>query len=138
MSTVAEPKAALQYEMLAPEDWKELETLDPPIGPIPHPGLSAACVVRDQGELIAVMFLQMVFHMEPLYIRENKRGSVSFLRMSRVLEQSLLDAIPPGHVSGYYVFSPNAKIGKMCKLGGMTQHTDWKVWQKVIKKEKEE
>lgn len=121
---------SLTYRFLQTEEWHRLDGLVNGDGPIPSPTISNVVVAEDEeGEIVGALFMQLALHMEPMVIAEKGRGKVDF----RVF-QDLLEASIGSSEANYYVFSPDAKIGKMCRVGGMTQ-LPYKVWMKHLVKE---
>lgn len=122
---------SLTYRFLQTEEWDRLDELVNGEGPIPPPTISNVAVAEDEdGEIVGALFLQLALHMEPLIITEKGKGKVDFRSFKDLLEASIASA-----ESVYYVFSPDAKIGKMCRVGGMTQ-LPYKVWMKHLVKGK--
>jgi len=112
----------LNYRMLDPWEWDRLDPLVNGQGPIPDPKASVAAVAEtEEGELVGVLFVQMVFHMEPLAIAPEHKGEVNFKRMQELLKEQLGGA-------PYFAFSDSPVAGKMCKLVGMKQ-LPYRVWK---------
>ncbi len=113
----------MNYRLLDPKEWSRLDSLVNGQGPIPSPEAAVAAVAEtDEGELVGVLFVQMVFHMEPLAISPEHKGVVSFKSLHGVLEEEL-DGTP------YFAFSDTPQVGKMCKLVGLKQ-LPYRVWSK--------
>ncbi len=114
----------LTYRLLEQSEWSRLEELIDGHGPVPPSEISAAAVVEtEEGELVGVLFVQMVAHMEPFFVRPDHRdGKVSFTQLQELLDTEF-ENIP------YYAFSPDAQIGKILKKVGMKQ-LPYRIWLK--------
>ena len=102
----------LVYRILPPAEWDRLEPIRArrsPDEPMPVDPITSSCVVAElEGQIVAVLFLQMALHLEPLIIHpEGRRHGVNFLRLVKEIEDNLPEGSP------YYVFSPNRKIDTM-------------------------
>lgn len=123
----------LTYRILSPDQWPAILEIAEALGKadmIPPPetaGCAVAETTLEDGSTVIVGFLlfQLAFHMEPLVIHPQYRGTVNFLRLVETLESELPPATP------YYVFSPSKQISGMCKLNGMDAH-NFRVWSKSI------
>lgn len=114
----------LIYRMLDSSEWGRLDSLVNGQGPIPAPETAVAVVAEtEEGELVGALFVQMVFHMEPLVISPEHRGEVNFKRMQELLKEQLGGA-------PYFAFSDSSVVGKMCKLVGMKQ-LPYRVWKET-------
>ena len=116
----------ITYRMLTAEEWPALGPLVNGQGPIPSPEVAVAAVAEtDEGEIVGVLFVQMVFHMEALTSNPDYTGKVSFKRMQELLEEQVGTA-------PYFAFSDSPLVGKMCKLVGMKQ-LPYRVWTKEVR-----
>lgn len=114
----------ITYRLLDQSEWSRLEELIDGHGPVPRYEISAAAVAEtEEGELVGVLFTQLVAHMEPFFVRPDYRsGKISFTQLQELLDAEF-EEIP------YYAFSPNAQIGKLLKKVGMKQ-LPYRVWFK--------
>ncbi len=113
----------MNYRMLTAEEWPSLDSLVNGQGPVPSPEVAVAAVAEtDEGDIVGVLFVQMVFHMEPLAIHPDYTGKVNFKKMQEILEEQVGTA-------PYYAFSDSPVVGKMCKHVGMKQ-LPYRVWHK--------
>ena len=112
----------INYRMLQPEEWPRLGSLVNGQGPVPSPETAIAAVAEtEEGEVVGVLFVQMVFHMEPLAIHPDHTAEVNFKRMQELLKEQLGGA-------PYFAFSDSPVVGKMCKHVGMKQ-LPYRVWK---------
>ncbi len=115
----------INYRMLTAEEWPTLDSLVNGQGPIPSPEVAVAAVAEDDGVVVGVLFVQMVYHMEPLAIHPDYTGKVNFKKLQEMLEEKVGTA-------PYFAFSDSPVVGKMCKHVGMKQ-LPYRVWTKEVR-----
>src|SRR5438309_6589104 len=115
----------MNYRLLPPDEWRKLTDLIP-AKYLPAPEAATAAVAEDEeGNVQAVLLLQLQLHMEPLLIRSPE---VNFKRLQQVLH----NAVAPGQPGlCYFAFTDDPKIARMAELVGM-ELTPYQVWRKEI------
>ena len=89
------------------------------LGPVPNPKISAIAVAQDdKGVIKGVLVMQMVPHIEPLWIDESARGGVNTGRLIHMTENCVKEL-------GCKVFvtteSPIENVNRLCDITGMTK-----------------
>jgi hypothetical protein len=126
-----EPSTPLQYRILPVEEWSRLaEIRDHLPGPIPDNPYQSSCAVAEdeEGRILGFMFVQLQFHLEPLFIHPSGRGRVNFITLRNTITQEMANDCP------YYVFTPNPRVGKMAKVAGL-ERQPYRVWKGIVGQE---
>ncbi len=114
----------MNYRILPSEEWHKLsELIEPEFLPTPL-SATAAVAEDDAGQVLGVLFLQLVLHMEPLLIRSRE---VNFMRLAQTLHTAVSDQ--KGLV--YYAFTDDPQIARMAELVGM-ERTSYQIWKKEV------
>lgn len=113
----------MTYRILPIEEWDRLLPLFAGHeADLPSPEVAGAAVAEDEdGEIQGVLVFQLVFHMEPLILRN---PHVSFVRLKETLDKALVE-----HKGlQYYVFAGNGRTERMAVIAGLqpTGYTAWK------------
>lgn len=112
----------MTYRFLEASEW---ERLTPVCKNIPNPNFSRVAIAEtDTGELAGYLMLQMVMHMEPLYVSRKFRGAV---RINR-LYKKLCELIPAG-VSFYSFSLPGHISERIAAVGGFLR-MPYNIWRK--------
>lgn len=109
----------MNYRLLDPSEWDRLTTLVDPRY-LPPPDAAAAAVAEEDGEIQAVLFLQLQLHMEPLIIRSS---TVNFKRLHDTLHSAIADR----KGLRYFAHSDSDKVNRMAEIAGM-KHLVVDVW----------
>lgn len=83
-----------KYRFLSAEEYPILDALFEVqgFGPVPDPKLSAIAVAQDDAGIIkGVLVMQLVPHVEPLWIAEECRGRVSTQKLIHMIENGAKD-----------------------------------------------
>lgn len=123
----------ITYRILAPEEWDRLKIIADKLGgPIPEAvSAKAAIAENEQGQIVGILFLQLALHLEPIAIDPAHRGKVSFKTLAETLDNSVRESLQAGERAEYYVFTPDKRVAKMCKIHGMKQ-LPYRVWHKAL------
>jgi len=104
------------FRVLPAEEW---ERLIPFFGDnaqhIPHPAMSAVVVGEADGEIVLAHVLQLVYHAEPLVIREDYRHAGLWRESTRMIEGLFAKG------NSYYINTDNAAVKNMAEKNGMTR-----------------
>lgn len=104
----------MNYRLLQEDEWDKLKALVPEQF-IPSPETSGAAVAEDeQGNLLGVLFMQLVFHVEPLVLTTPQ---VSFAR----LYQTFMDNLQDQKGLKFYAFAATERVGQMAEHVGMKE-----------------
>ena len=116
----------MQHRILPKNEWGKLEKIFQENNtPLPHE-TSQIAVAEHEGEIVGFLVLQFVPHVEPLWIREDMRGKVSWKKML-----SDIVGLFNGNKGSLFAFSPNEKIGNMVKHAGM-ERMPWGIWKMEV------
>lgn len=129
---VVAPATHITYRILSPDQWPAILEIAEALGKadmIPPPetaGCAVAETTLEDGSTVIVGFLlfQLAFHMEPLVIHPQYRGTVNFLTLVSTLESELPPATP------YYVFSSDKEISTLCQSHNMIP-IPHRIWYKA-------
>lgn len=114
----------MRYELLAPEEWPELESIFVENGSfLPSPTVAAIAVARHGKEIAGFHCLQPAMHVEPLWVRPEFRGKVQFRPLLGVLKRTM-----PGQQ--FYAFAPSETIEKICECCHLDK-MPYSVWKGV-------
>lgn len=87
-------------------------------GDPPNPALSVVRVAENEvGEVVGLAVLQLVPHLEPVWIDPEYRAKVSWREFQTAIE-GLFDKEAGG---GYYTFASNPRVEKLCRRSGMVE-----------------
>lgn len=118
----------VQYRWLMPEEYEALAPVFAEHGgDIPDPNYSFVYTAWQGDELVGFHVLQYVPHAEPMWIKPEARGRVSWREFQRAIE-ALFDKEQGGY---YYIFPGDERVAKMCARGGM-EEVPLKAWRKDI------
>ena len=116
--TVQEQKSSsqesLRYRILDPSEWDKLKDIFPDHQILPSPEVAIASVAEDGDKIVGVLFLQMVYHVEPLIISEEARSRVNYFRLHKNIESAVKDSLGPGQATASYLSAPSDR--------------DWETW----------
>lgn len=99
--------------MLNSEEWERLSSvMDEKY--IPKPESAAVAVAEEDGKIMGCLFLQLVFHVEPLVLTSPK---VSFER----LHKTITDSVSDNKGLRIYAFSDKEIVDRMAAHVGMKQ-----------------
>jgi hypothetical protein len=119
----------MNYRMLPVTEWSKLQPLLDQEGyKMLDPRLSDVAVAEEDGEVVAMLPLQLVMHCEPMIVLQKAKGNVNFLTLASVLDEALATAAPG---SGYYLFVDRAALAKLANKNDMKE-LPWKVYCKII------
>ena len=106
----------MTYRMLPQEEWPRLIDIMAKQGKdVPNPAASSAAVAEDDdGNIVGVLFFQLVMHMEPL-ILENP-----YVRFDR-LAQCLHGSVSQFKGLAYYAFSESDTVAGMAARMGFEE-----------------
>ncbi len=114
----------MKYRLLDASEWNRLDEL---MGKefIPSPDVASVAVAEDEsGKITGLLFVQLVFHMEPLVLTSPK---VSFERLYNVL----YDALKQHNGLRFYCFSESEIIDRMANHLGL-ELLPYKVFMKEV------
>lgn len=119
----------IKYDWLLPSDFHTLEPIFQEYGgDLPDPNLSAIRVARnDEGRIVGFAVLQLIPHLEPMFIEEGYRAKVNWREFQTAIE-GLFDKDRGG---SYYIFPSDERIAKLCKRGGMVE-VETKAWRRDL------
>jgi hypothetical protein len=104
--------ADIRTYLLDPADWGRLAAIFTENGSeLPHPDVAQIAVAERDGEIIGFAVLQLVAHLEPLYLTEAAR------HVWPRLVKTAMDA----YSGPVYAFAPNDQIASMAQHAGFTQ-----------------
>ena len=118
----------MTYRILPASEWYKLGPIMERQGkPVPRQERSMAAVAEDfNGQIVAVLFLQMALHLEPLVI-ENPR--VYMLSLLHTLDRDLAQY----KGLSYYCSTEGEKMARVAEIGGFKRLGDF--WVKEISNE---
>ncbi len=110
----------MNYRILPHDEWHKLgPIMDRQGKPVPSPDTSMAAVAEDfNGQVVAVLYLQMALHLEPLVI-ENPR--VYMLSLLHTIDAALADKPD----LAYYCFTEGEKMARFAQAGGFKRLGDF-------------
>ena len=120
----ATPQAGLVERELPAEEWSLVEPIFVFNGTrLPHKETARIFVAERGGDLVGMAVMQMVPHLEPIWIEKGK-GEHALRGLIHMAEASLEKG------SGdYYAFSTTLEVGRLCEAFGMT-HVPWVIYKK--------
>lgn len=106
----------ITYRWLEPE---EIETLRPIFedngGELPSPQFSQIYgALNDAGKVVGFHVLQLIPHLEPMYIEPDYRAKVNWREFQRGIE-AVISGVE------YYIFPGNDRVANLCKRGKMEE-----------------
>lgn len=115
----------MEYRELPPDEWSKVAPIFHFYGALlPATELAHIFVAEDdEGKIVGFLTLQLVPHMEPMWVEEQERGRVSLLKLAKMAE---------GHLGAgtYFVSSSDERIQKLYKKFRM--HPVSGVWSKTL------
>jgi len=119
-------RPAMEYRFLAPEEFELTRpSMEENGGEVPDPSQSAIAAAFDGDRLVGYAVLQLIPHLEPVYIAPEARGKVDWRRFQTMLE-GLFEA------SGMYLTTTdNPRVAKMCERAGM-EELPYRVFTKAV------
>jgi hypothetical protein len=125
----------MTYRKLEKDEWYRLKPIfEVEEWPMPSKDLATAAVAEDEeGRICGVLILQVQLHCEPLWIREESRGSVTFRGLAGVVAEEVLrikDRLPEGSAVYFLTSLPN--VEKLAEPLGFKEMQE-KVWRLEIK-----
>lgn len=121
----------MEYRIATPEEVQILKPIfDEYDSPLPDPMFSKVAVaVDDSGCVKGFLVLQLVYHIEPLYVNEESRGEVNFFKLQDVLESLFTEnSTHPWP----YAFTSEERMDAVMERAGYSELPYNKVWRKVI------
>lgn len=108
--------SAYPIRTLPVEEWPKLEAqfAERHVA-LPDPRLARIVVAEDGSQIVAFLVVQMVPHLEPIWIDRRYRGKLHWPRLVTAAKKHL-DA-----KSSYFAFAPNAHIARMIDAAGLTR-----------------
>jgi hypothetical protein len=101
---------------------------------MPAADLATVVIAEDEGGRIhGLLCLQIQLHAEPLWIRPESKGAVTFRGLASIIAEEVLkikDRLPEG--SGVYFITGVENVGKLAEPLGF-QPLDEKVWRLEVK-----
>ncbi len=119
----------MNYRMLMVEEWGKLQPLlDQEGWKMPDPRTASVWVAEENDEIMAMIVLQLVMHLEPMIVKSKAKGNIDFLKLASVVDEDLM-ANAPG--AGYYLFVNRAALAKLATSNGMKE-MPWRVYCKGV------
>ena len=117
-------RLVVNTRVLPSEEWPRLQgVLEAEGGRLPDPATAQIVVHEAQGEIIGFLVVQLVPHLEPIWVHPDYRG--------KGLVSSLVNAGRSLLGSGeFFAFSPNRAMGALATKEGLTP-LPWTVYRGV-------
>jgi hypothetical protein len=126
MLDIAIPDSTVPGErvrILPPSEWYRIEPVFQAQGvPLPHPDFAGIVVIEsaeasDEGvyRLAGFMVIQLVPHLEPIWINPAKRGTDLWKRLVAAAKAQFAPGVP------FYVFTPNPALERMAEESGLAK-----------------
>lgn len=113
------------YRELPAAEWPKLASTFGEYGALlPRTELARIFVAEAEGEIVAFLTLQLVPHMEPLWVHPRKRGKLMLTQLVKIAEGAL-------EGSGYFAHTSEPRVGAMAAANGMTP-VSGVMWQKDL------
>ena len=107
----------MRYEILERDKWNEFKDLTGDLLTPESEHAIAAVARTPEGEIVGIIFAQLVIHVEPMVLQSPK---INFMRLYKLVKKELTG-------QPHFIFAPDQKIEGMCRLGGMSE-LPWKVF----------
>ena len=105
----------LDYES-PDEDWIRVDDIMAMRGWMALNKMTALVLVAEQGEeLVGFHVLQLIPHVEPLFVRPSSRGS----NIAETLADKMQEYLTDVHVRGYMAVAEHPVVEKICENRGM-------------------
>lgn len=102
---------------LPPDEWHKLANHPSITGqPVPNATDARAVVAERDGEIVGVWWIQLAIHMEPVWIAESERGSLTGLRMFTAVSE-ILDT---HQITGAYCLADRPEVADYLDRLGLT------------------
>jgi hypothetical protein len=88
--------------------------------------LTRILVAEDEGVLAGFAILQLIPHVEPLWVAPSKRGT----EVASTLADKMIEYMVEAKARGWIAVASNSQVAKMCEEHGMTR-VDKPVYVKV-------
>lgn len=125
----------MNYRKLRKEEWDRLKPIfEIEEWPMPSRDLATAAVAEDdEGRIHGVLILELKLHAEPLWIRPDSKGAVTFRGLAGVIAGEVLaikDRLPEN--AAVYFLTDLENVGKLAEPLGFEPLTA-KCWRLEVK-----
>lgn len=125
----------MTYRKLGKDEWYRLKPIfDIEEWPMPSRDLATVVIAEDEnGRIHGLLCLQVQLHAEPLWIRPESKGAVTFRGLAGIVAEEVLkikDKLPEG--SSVYFITGIDNVGKLAEPLGFLP-MDEKVWRLEVK-----
>jgi hypothetical protein len=125
----------MTYRKLEKDEWYRLKPIfEVEEWPLPSQDLATVVIAEDEdGRIHGLLCLQVQLHCEPLWIREESRGRVTFRGLAGILAEEILmikDRLPEGSAVYFITGLPN--VEKLAEPLGFKEMSE-KIWRLEIK-----
>lgn len=84
---------------------------------LPYPYLASAVVGEYEGKIVSFAVLQLIPHVEPLWVQDDWRGS----GLAEATAYQLIANLERRQISAYLAIAPNPFMERLCKKMGMKE-----------------
>lgn len=114
---------AFTIRQLLPDEWISLRpTFVEQGSDLPHPEFARILVAERDGTRIGFLVIQLVPHLEPIYVEEASRGTGVSLALAKAAQAQFPAGIH------YYAFVPNPTIEALAIQAGLTKRP-WAIYE---------
>jgi hypothetical protein len=125
----------MTYRKLEKNEWDRLKPIfEVEEWPMPSRDLATAVVAEDaEGQICGLLILELKLHAEPLWIRPESKGSVTFRGLASVMAEQVIgiaDKLPEN--AAVYFLTSQENVGKLAEPLGF-QPMEERVWRLEVK-----
>lgn len=102
------------YRFLPTEEWERLKGLGPHDEWIPSPAIGSVIVAEHEGKIVGLACLQLIMHIEPVWIATEERSGV----VGPTLWNHAVESLKGIGIKNFLTFSDNDEVsGYLERLG---------------------